>query len=89
MAIQVGINGFGRIGRVVFRILMERGDQFHLCGINLRKADIPHMVYMVKYDSIFGRFPGTLEAEEDAIVVNGQRIPVFSETDPAQIPWAK
>ncbi len=89
MAIQVGINGFGRIGRVVFRILMERGDQFHLCGINLRKADIPHMVYMAKYDSIFGRFPGTLEAEEDAIVVNGQRIPVFSETDPAQIPWAK
>ncbi len=87
MAIQVGINGFGRIGRVVFRILMERRDTFHLCGINLRTADIPHMVYMAKYDSIFGRFPGTLEAAEDAILVNGERIPVFSETDPSRIPW--
>lgn len=87
MAIQVGINGFGRIGRVIFRILAERSEEFDLRGINLRKADIPHMVYMAKYDSIFGRFQGTLEAAEDGIIVNGKKIPVFSETDPAQIPW--
>ena len=88
MAIKVGINGFGRIGRVVFRLLMERADEFELCGINLRNADIPHMVYMVRYDSIHGRFPGTIEEGENSVIVNGKAIPVFSETDPAQIPWA-
>lgn len=88
MAIKVGINGFGRIGRVVFRLLMERADEFELCGINLRNADIPHMVYMVRYDSIHGRFSGTIEEGENSVIVNGKAIPVFSETDPAQIPWA-
>ena len=88
MAIKVGINGFGRIGRVVFRLLMERADEFELCGINLRNADIPHMVYMVRYDSIHGRFPGPIEVGENSVIVNGKAIPVFSETDPAQIPWA-
>lgn len=88
MAIKVGINGFGRIGRVVFRLLMERADEFQLCGINLRNADIPHMVYMVRYDSIHGRFPGTIEEGENSVIVNGKAISVFSETDPAQIPWA-
>lgn len=88
MAIKVGINGFGRIGRVVFRLLMERADEFELCGINLRNADIPHMVYMVRYDSIHGRFPSTIEEGENSVIVNGKAIPVFSETDPAQIPWA-
>lgn len=88
MAIRVGINGFGRIGRVVFRLLMERADEFELCGINLRNADIPHMVYMVRYDSIHGRFPGTIEEGENSVIVNGKAISVFSETDPAQIPWA-
>ena len=88
MAIKVGINGFGRIGRVVFRLLMERADEFELCGINLRNADIPHMVYMVRYDSIHGRFPGTIEEGENSVIVNGKAITVFSETDPAQIPWA-
>lgn len=88
MAIKIGINGFGRIGRVVFRLLMERADEFELCGINLRNADIPHMVYMVRYDSIHGRFPGTIEEGENSVIVNGKAISVFSETDPAQIPWA-
>lgn len=88
MAIKVGINGFGRIGRVVFRLLMERADEFELRGINLRNADIPHMVYMVRYDSIHGRFPGTIEEGENSVIVNGKAISVFSETDPAQIPWA-
>ena len=88
MSIKVGINGFGRIGRVVFRILLERPDEFELCGINLRNVDIPHMVYMVRYDSIFGRFPGTIEAGEDCFIVNGKKIAVFGCSDPAEIPWS-
>ena len=51
MAIKVGINGFGRIGRVVLRIMIEHPEQFDICGINLRKADLDYMVYMIKYDS--------------------------------------
>ena len=55
MAIKIGINGLGRIGRVVFRIIMERPDEFELCGINLRNANTEDMVYMIKYYSVFGR----------------------------------
>ena len=51
MAIKVGINGFGRIGRVVLRIMSEHPEKFDICGINLRKADLDYMVYLVKYDS--------------------------------------
>ena len=61
MAIKVGINGFGRIGRVVFRVLMQRQDEFELCGINLRNAELDYMAYQLKYDSIFGRFDGDIE----------------------------
>ncbi len=88
MAIKVGINGFGRIGRVVFRILMDKTDEFEVCGLNLRNVDIPHMVYMAKYDSIFGRFQGTIEEGENSIIVNGKKIPVFGESDAGNIPWA-
>lgn len=89
MAIKVGINGFGRIGRVVFRLLMERSDEFELCGINLRNVDIPHMVYMTKYDSIHGRFQGTIEDGGDCLIVNGKKITVFGCSDPAEIPWSE
>lgn len=88
MAIKVGINGFGRIGRVAFRVLLERED-FELCGINLRNADIEYMVYMIKYDSIFRRFPGTVEAGENCIIVNGKKITIFSESDASKIEWGK
>ena len=54
MAIKVGINGFGRIGRVVFRLIMEKPEEFQLCGINLRNANVEDMIYMIKYDSVFG-----------------------------------
>lgn len=87
MSIKVGINGFGRIGRLVMRILSERTDEYELCGINLRNADIEYMVYMIKYDSVFGGFEGKVEAGEKCILLNGKTIPVFSETDPAKIPW--
>jgi len=85
--INVGINGFGRIGGVIFRLIMERNDEFNLCGINLRNADIPHMVYMIRYDSVHGRFPGTVEGGEDCIIVNGKKIKVFSESEIDKIDW--
>ena len=87
MAIKVGINGFGRIGRVVLRIMMERPETFDICGINLRKADVDYMVYMIKYDSVFRQFTGTVEREDQNLIVNGHRIRVFSEADAAMTPW--
>ena len=87
MAIKVGINGFGRIGRVVLRIMMERPETFDICGINLRKADVDYMVYMIKYDSVFRQFIGTVEREDQNLIVNGHKIRVFSEADAAMIPW--
>ena len=89
MAIKVGINGFGRIGRVAIRVLMERQDKFELCGINLRNAEIEHMVYMIKYDSVYGQFRGDIEATEDAIIINGRKVRVFSENDASNINWAE
>lgn len=89
MAIKVGINGFGRIGRVVFRVLMQRKDEFELCGINLRNAELDYMVYQLKYDSIFGRFTGNIEIGENCIIVDGQKIRVFSESDASLIQWAE
>ncbi|MBR5123248.1 MAG: type I glyceraldehyde-3-phosphate dehydrogenase [Anaerotignum sp.] len=89
MAIKVGINGFGRIGRVVFRVLMQRKDQFELCGINLRNAELDYMVYQLKYDSIFGRFTGNIEIGENCLIVDGQKIRVFSESDASLINWAE
>jgi len=88
MAIKVGINGFGRIGRVIFRILMTKTDEFELCGINLRNADLAHMVYQIKYDSIYGRFQGEVEETEGGLLVNGRKIAVFGLSDVTQIPWS-
>ena len=88
MAIKVGINGFGRIGRVVLRIMSERPEQFDICGINLRKADLDYMVYLVKYDSVFRQFNGTVEHKDKNLIVNGHTIQVFSESDAAMIPWS-
>ncbi|WP_418875026.1 glyceraldehyde 3-phosphate dehydrogenase NAD-binding domain-containing protein, partial [[Clostridium] scindens] len=81
MAIQIGINGFGRIGRVAFRIAISQPERFHLCGINVRNANLDYMVYMIRYDTIFGRFRGELGTYEKGITVNGKKIPVFSESD--------
>ncbi|WP_206459785.1 type I glyceraldehyde-3-phosphate dehydrogenase [Anaerovorax sp. IOR16] len=88
MAIKVGINGFGRIGRVVFRAAMKEED-IDICGINVRNADLDYMVYMIKYDTIFGRFQGTLDTYEKGIIVNGKKIPVYGESDAASIPWSE
>ena len=87
MAIKIGINGFGRIGRVILRILSEHPEKYDICGINLRKADLPYMVYLIKYDSVFRNFNGTVEHEDGHLVINGHKIKVFSESDAVMIPW--
>ena len=88
MAIQVGINGFGRIGRIALRSMIERGSHsYHICGINLRNADLDFMVYQVKYDSVFRTFYGTVEHDGQNLIVNGQKIRVYSYSDAAEIPW--
>ena len=88
MAIKVGINGFGRIGRVALRIMVERGSSsYQPCGINLRNADLDYMVYQVKYDSVFRTFQGTVERDDRHLIINGKKIRVYSESDAALIPW--
>ena len=86
--IKVGINGFGRIGRVILRSLEMRDTKVEVCGINIHNADHARMAYQFEYDSVFGRFQGDVEATDDGIRVNGHDIHVFSEDDPADIDWA-
>lgn len=85
MAIKLGINGFGRIGRFVFRAACER-DDIDIVGIN-DLLDAEYMAYMLKYDSTHGRFNGTVEVAEGQLVVNGKQIRVTSERDPADLAW--
>ena len=88
MAIKVGINGFGRIGRVALRIMVERGSSsYQICGINLRNADLDYMVYQVKYDSVFRTFRDTVEHDDRHLIINGKKIRVYSESAASQIPW--
>ncbi len=87
MAIKVGINGFGRIGRLVFRAAVAQPDTFEIVGINDPFIDLEYMVYMVQYDSVHGKFNGSVQVENGSLVVNGKAICVFSEKDPAEIPW--
>ena len=88
MAIKVGINGFGRIGRVALRIMVERGcSSYQICGINLRNADLDYMVYQVKYDSVFRTFQGSVERDDRHLILNGKKIRVYSECDASQLHW--
>lgn len=85
MPIKVAINGFGRIGRLVFRLALQRKD-IQLVAVNdLVPSD--NLAYLLKYDSTHGPFEGTVQAEEKALIVNGQKIAVLSERDPAKLPW--
>ena len=88
MVIKAGINGFGRIGRVIMRILEERDTDIEICAINLRNADIERMAYQMEYDSVFGRFGGRVRADGNCLVINGKHIRVFSESEPDKIDWA-
>ena len=85
MAIKIGINGFGRIGRIVFRAAQHR-DDIEVVGIN-DLIDVEYMAYMLKYDSTHGRFDGTVEVKDGNLVVNGKTIRVASERDPANLNW--
>ena len=87
MSIKVGINGFGRIGRMVFRASINH-PEIEIVGINdLCPAD--YLAYMLKYDTMHGQFAGTVSADGSSIVVNGKAIPIFAERNPADIPWGK
>ena len=89
MSIKIGINGFGRIGRLVFRAAVAQPETFEIVGINDPFIDVDYMVYMVKYDTMHGHFDGCIKAEDGKLFVNGKAINVFAEKDPTQIPWGK
>lgn len=86
--ISIGINGFGRIGRLVFRNAVDHGD-VKVVAINDPFIDLEYMAYMLKYDSTHGRFNGEVKTEGGNLVVNGQAIKVFAEKDPANIKWGE
>jgi len=85
MMLRVGINGFGRIGRTVFRILAERPD-VEVAAVN-DLFDNDHLAYLLKYDTVMGVFPGTVTSDADSLTVNGRRTAMTAERDPAKIPW--
>lgn len=85
MPICIGINGFGRIGRQVFRAAMERGG-IQVVGIN-DLTDSKTLAHLLKYDSVHGRYAGSVEAADDGLVVDGRHIPILAQRDPAQLPW--
>lgn len=85
MVKKIGINGFGRIGRLVFRVAVARSD-FEVVGIN-DLIDVNYMAYMLKYDSTQGQFKGEVSVENGSLVVNGKKIRVTSEKDPANLKW--
>jgi len=86
MAIKVGINGFGRIGRIVFRNAVEH-DDVEIVAVNDPFIEPHYAVYMLKYDSTHGNFKGTVEVEGNDLIVNGKKVKFYSERDPAAIPW--
>ena len=88
MGIKVGINGFGRIGRLVFRAAMSNPN-VDIMGINDPFISPDYMVYMLTYDTVHGRFDGTAEYKDGAIVVNGTEIKVYDKMNPAEIPWSQ
>ncbi|MDR2655778.1 MAG: type I glyceraldehyde-3-phosphate dehydrogenase [Oscillospiraceae bacterium] len=89
MGIKIGINGFGRIGRLVFRAAVSQPEAYDIVAINDPFISLDYMVYMVKYDSIHGRFDGTVAIEDGKLVVNGKAIYVYAEMKPEEIKWAE
>lgn len=83
--IKVGINGFGRIGRLVFRAAMTKND-IEIVGIN-DLVPVEYMAYMLKYDTMHGQFKGTIDVKDGKLVVNGNAIRVTAEKDPANLKW--
>ncbi len=86
MSVRVGINGFGRIGRLVFRAMAARPNDFEIAAIN-DLSDAKHLALLLKYDSVHKQFQGTVEAGEGCLIVNGREIKITQEKDPANLPW--
>jgi glyceraldehyde 3-phosphate dehydrogenase len=86
MSVRVGINGFGRIGRNVFRAARERGSGYEIVAVN-DLMEPPIAAHLLRYDTVHGRFAGTVEAGDGALVVDGREVRVLSERDPANLPW--
>jgi glyceraldehyde 3-phosphate dehydrogenase len=87
MSVRVGINGFGRIGRNVFRAAHERNADIEWVGVN-DLVDSKTLAHLLKYDSVLGPYPGTVEHTDDAIIVDGKEVKVTAEKDPADLPWS-
>ena len=87
--IKIGINGFGRIGRLVFRAAAAQSEKFEIVAINDPFVDPEYMAYMAKYDTAHGKFAGELASKDGKLVVNGHEVNVYGFKDPAEIPWGK
>jgi glyceraldehyde 3-phosphate dehydrogenase len=88
MGVKVAINGFGRIGRNVFRAAFKKNVDLEFVAIN-DLTDAKTLAHLLKYDSTFGKFEGEVSYTEDALIVNGKEIKIFKETDPAKLPWGE
>lgn len=87
MAIKIGINGFGRIGRLVFRAAMAQTDVYEVVAVNDPFMEPDYCAYMLKYDTVHGRYQGEVGHSDDAIIVDGNEVKFFAERNPADIPW--
>ena len=89
MTTKIGINGFGRVGRLTFRAVKQyHGGKLEVAAVN-DLTDSKTNAHLLKWDSTYGRYSGTVEATEDSIIVDGKAVKVLSERDPANIPWQK
>jgi len=89
MAVKISINGFGRIGRQTLKATLDYyPDELEVVAVN-DIGDLPTMAHLLRYDSNYGRFPGTVEVKDDTLVVNGREIKFLCERDPAKLPWGK
>jgi len=88
MSVRVAINGFGRIGRAVLRSTLERGAEIEIVAVN-DITDAATLAALLRYDSVYGRFPGTVEEGDRALVIDGSEVRVLAEPDPAKLPWGE
>lgn len=88
MAIKVAINGFGRIGRCAFKIALERKDEIEIVAVN-DLAEIDNLIYLLKYDSVYGRYNRVVKLADGHLVVDGQKVNVYKEKEPLKLPWKK
>ena len=88
MSVKIGINGFGRIGKLTFQAALGK-NEVEVVSINDPFVTADYMAYMLKYDTIHGRFEGEVRGEEGKLIINGKEIKVYNEMDPKNIPWGK